>query len=69
MDLLQRNGSVFACHASLQDTVFQAEVGASRILLDAGYNIGSLMLRYQGIDWRDKANWNCNGGCVASPYL
>ena len=62
LELLQRNGSVFKCHASLQDTVFHAEVGASRVLLDAGYTIDSLMLRYQGVEWRDKANWGCNGG-------
>lgn len=26
----------------------------------AGYNLDSLMLRYQGVDWRDRANWACN---------
>lgn len=26
----------------------------------AGYTLDSLMLRYQGVDWRDRANWACN---------
>ncbi len=39
-----------------------AEIGSSAAILDAGYNIDALMLRYQGVDWRDKANWGCNAG-------
>ncbi len=62
--LLQRNGSVFTCQSTLQDTVYYAEFGASRVLLDAGYNIDSLMLRYQGVDWRNRSNWDCNGKYV-----
>ena len=38
-----------------------AEVGASSAILDAGYNLDSLLLRYQGVDWRDRATWGCNG--------
>lgn len=33
-------------------------------MLDAGYNIDCLMLRYQGVDFRNKDNWECNGRCV-----
>lgn len=32
--------------------------------LQAGYNLDSLMMRYQGVDWRDPAFWQCNAGCV-----
>lgn len=39
-----------------------AEIGSSAAILDAGYNIDALMLRYQGVDWRDKVNWGCNAG-------
>jgi hypothetical protein len=31
--------------------------------LQAGYNLDSLMVRYQGIDWRDPAYWSCNARC------
>jgi hypothetical protein len=29
----------------------------------AGYNLDSLMVRYQGIDWRDPVYWSCNARC------
>lgn len=47
------------------DTIWYSELGSSLVLLNKGYNIDSLMLRYQGIDWRNKSNWGCNGGCGA----
>ena len=37
------------------------EFAASAAVLNAGFNIDSLMLRYQGVDWRTKAFWKCNG--------
>lgn len=44
-------------------------MGSSAAILAAGYNIDSLMLRYQGVDWRDKANWGCNAGCACGSCL
>lgn len=64
--ILQQAGEVFACYADLHDTIFYAELGSSLAILEAGYNIDSLMMRYQGVDWRDKSNWQCNAGF--SPY-
>lgn len=29
-------------------------------MLNAGFSLDSLMLRYQGLDWREKGNWKCN---------
>jgi hypothetical protein len=26
----------------------------------AGYNLDCLLARYQGVDWRNRDNWNCN---------
>ncbi len=60
--LLQRDKRIFECYEDLADTVFYSEVGASRAILAANYTIDSLMLRYQGVDWTDKANWHCNAG-------
>lgn len=37
-------------------------MGSSAAILQAGYSIDSLMLRYQGVDWRDTNNWACNAG-------
>lgn len=42
------------------NTIYYSELGSSAAILDAGYNIACLMVRYQGVDWRDKDNWGCN---------
>lgn len=47
------------------DVIYYGELGSSLELLEAGYSIDCLMTRYQGVDWSDKNNWGCNGGCVA----
>eukprot|EP01025_Chloroclados_australasicus_P029266 TRINITY_DN2918_c0_g1_i12.p2 TRINITY_DN2918_c0_g1~~TRINITY_DN2918_c0_g1_i12.p2 ORF type:complete len:195 (-),score=19.75 TRINITY_DN2918_c0_g1_i12:1599-2183(-) len=39
---------------------FYSELGASLAILQAGYNIDSFMMRYQGVDWRNKDTWACN---------
>lgn len=50
---------------SMWDVIYYGELGSSLELLEAGYSIDCLMTRYQGVDWSDKNNWGCNGGCVA----
>ncbi|RMZ57647.1 hypothetical protein APUTEX25_001847, partial [Auxenochlorella protothecoides] len=53
---------VFSCHQNWLVGVRWSEVGASEAVLRAGFNIGSLMLRYAGVDWRDEGVWTCNRG-------
>ena len=60
--VLQEDGRVLSCYEDMSDTVYYAEVGASAAILEHGYSIDSLMLRYKGIDWRNQSNWNCNAG-------
>jgi hypothetical protein len=60
LQLLIADRRVFACHKDRWDTIYYSELGSSKAILDGGYNIGCMMLRYQGVDWRDKANWDCN---------
>ena len=72
LDVLRRDGRVFECYEDMADTIFHSELGASNAVLAANFTIDSLMLRYQGIDWMDTANWNCNAGygslcIIASP--
>lgn len=50
MEVLRSTGTVFQCHKDLQDTILHGEIGASRAIMAAGYNIDSLMLRYQ-VSW------------------
>ena len=63
LDVLKRDGRVFECYEDMADTIFHSELGASNAVLAANLTIDSLMLRYQGVDWTDTANWNCNAGC------
>ncbi|EIE24703.1 hypothetical protein COCSUDRAFT_14419 [Coccomyxa subellipsoidea C-169] len=63
---LQDDGRVFACYGNMADTIYHAEVGASRVILDQGYTIDSLMSKYQHVDWTNTSNWNCNAGL--NPY-
>lgn len=62
LKMLQEDGNVFACHANMADAIYNAEVGASRIVLEQGYTIDSLMMKYQDVDWTNRTNWNCNAG-------
>eukprot|EP00798_Chlamydomonas_sp_ICE-L_P032248 gene32248-16814_t len=52
---------VLSCHDGMWPALYYSETGASAMILDAGYNIACLMIRYQGVDFRDQANWGCNG--------
>lgn len=47
-------------HACSDGVVVRGEYGISRVLLERGYNIDTLMLKYKGINWRDEEHWNCN---------
>jgi hypothetical protein len=58
--VLEEDGRIFHCHNSRWNTIYYSELGASNAMLKAGYNIDSLMTKYQGVDWRDKRNWECN---------
>ena len=60
LKVLLEEGNVFGCYENLLDTVWHSEVGASKAILDAGYSLDSLMLKYQGVDWSNKAAWRCN---------
>ncbi|MCJ1464020.1 hypothetical protein MMC07_002630 [Pseudocyphellaria aurata] len=40
-------GTVFHCWENMAETVIHSELGASQAIIKAGYNLDSLMLRYQ----------------------
>ncbi|KXZ52810.1 hypothetical protein GPECTOR_8g196 [Gonium pectorale] len=61
LQVLLDDGRVFHCHNSRWNTIYYSELGSSTAILKAGYNLNCLMTKYQGLDWRDKANWACNG--------
>ncbi len=45
--MLRRKGTVLRCYSNMAETVTFSEIGMSVAVLEAGYNIDSLMLRYQ----------------------
>lgn len=55
-----KEGSVFKCYASPWDTRYYSDSGASLAMLRAGYNLDTLLTRYQGVDWWSQKTWNCN---------
>mmetsp|Transcript_3206 Transcript_3206/g.9295 ORF Transcript_3206/g.9295 Transcript_3206/m.9295 type:complete len:532 (-) Transcript_3206:1175-2770(-) len=64
--ILLRAGTVFRCYNHIHLTMFHSELGASKAILDAGFGLDCLMLRYQGVDWQNRTNWRCNAD--ESPY-
>ena len=58
--LMQDDGRVFKCYDNMWDTIFYSELGSSLSILRGGYNLDSFMARYQGVDWTEEANWECN---------
>eukprot|EP00884_Botryococcus_braunii_P001513 jgi/Botrbrau1/11362/Bobra.0038s0111.2 len=66
LKVLRDQGNVFQCYDDIWDTIWHSEVGSSGAILEAGYKIDCLMLRYQGTNWTDTKNWDCNAGL--NPY-
>lgn len=65
LGLLQGDHNVLKCYTDIHDAIWHAEVGSSAAILNAGYNIDALMLRYQGVNWRKKVH----AGLVAVPAM
>lgn len=66
LNLMRQDSTVLKCYKQYHDAVWYGEMGSSAVILRAGYNIDALMVRYQGIDWRQTENWGCNG--ALNPY-
>lgn len=60
LQVLIDDGKVFQCHNDRWNTIYHSELGSSAAILKAGYNLDCFMTRYQGVNWRDRRNWDCN---------
>ena len=58
--LTDKSSGVLNCKKDYTDAVVNGEIGASQILLKANYQIASLQIKYQGVDFRKVENRNCN---------
>ena len=55
--VLQKKGTVLKCYSNMAETVTYSEIGMSMAILEAGYNIDTLMLRYQ-VGTRSPEAWH-----------
>lgn len=46
--------------SSRDGVIVRGEYALSSHILEHGYNIDTLLLKYKGIDWRNRSNWRCN---------
>ena len=60
LEVLRSDRTVLKCYKDDFDAHWHSALGATLAILEAGYNIASLMLRYKGVDWRDMSTWDCN---------
>lgn len=67
LKVLLNDANVFKCFSSLDEAIWHAEAGSSLAILNANYNLDCLMLRYQGIDWRQPDYRECNAGSGSHP--
>lgn len=47
LDIIKRKGTVLKCHKDMSEMVTLSEIGMSTAILEAGFNLDSLQLRYQ----------------------
>lgn len=52
--------NVFHCWHGELDIQRYGVIAATESVLQANYNFDVLMLKYQGVDWRDASKWACN---------
>jgi hypothetical protein len=43
------------------DAIVNGEYGLARAMINASMGFDTLLYRYQGVDWLDRRNWDCNG--------
>ena len=55
-----REARVMRAMEGKYDAIVNGEYGLTRAMFAAGYTIDTPLYRYQGVDWENKANWDCN---------
>lgn len=49
LDILRRDAEVLKCYNDRWDAIWYAELGSSAAILNAGFNIASLLHRYESM--------------------
>ena len=63
---LIQDAGCFECHPTWREAKVKGEAAASAAILQAGYNLDCLMLRYQNVNWQDSSKWRC--GNMIAPH-
>lgn len=61
-----QDAGCFDCYDTWRKAKVKGEITASAAILQAGYNLDCLMLRYEGVDWQDRSKWRC--GAMIAPH-
>ena len=57
---IRKYGTVFRQHRTKWEAIMYGEYNLSTSAMRAGYGLDCLLLAYQGWNWWDSNNWNCN---------
>jgi hypothetical protein len=60
LNIVRKNGTSFEQHENKNKAIVAGEYNLTSVLLKHGVDIDCLLKSYQGIDWRDKSQWECN---------
>jgi hypothetical protein len=60
LSLLRQQKTIFMNHNDKHSAIVNGEYGLSKCILDNGYTIDCMIRKYQGINWRNKNNYDLN---------
>lgn len=60
LQVVRERGTSFQQHPDKVAAILSGEYNLTTVLLNEGYDIDCLLKAYQGIDWRNETNWQCN---------
>lgn len=58
--VLARERGVFVCHTEGDAGGTGGDYMLASAVMDGGYNVETMLLKYNNVDWRNKTNWDCN---------
>ena len=71
--LMQQQRTIFECRHAAWEDEYWSVMQASHVMVNSSHNLAAFMARYQGVDWRNTKNWDCNSrwgagwsGCLCS---
>lgn len=62
LTMLRKGSKVFSQHPTKKAACNHGENALSRFILEHNMSMDTLLHAYQGVDWTNRSNWNCNNG-------